>query len=227
MMNKGDEDNSTAVASGLVDITTLNSIGDCNVPQPQTSHYVRQRASGTTMSEESTHTIEGCDGPKSPPDRDTPTHDSITTIPDEKLYPDINDEASLNTSAHFSVEVISTPVTENDEAESQAQTWRRRRTVTLYLITITILFADMNLLAPNLSVIADEFGMDDDERDVRLGGLIALGFFFVGAPVSFAVGWLADYTNRSSLFATTVFFGEVGCFMVTFVQSYWQLYLCR
>ena len=62
--------------------------------------------------------------------------------------------------------------------------WKRIWIVSLYMITITILYADMNILAPNLSIIADEFGMDDDERDVKLGGLIALGFFFVGAPMS-------------------------------------------
>jgi MFS family permease len=86
---------------------------------------------------------------------------------------------------------------------------------------------DMNLMAPNLSTIAEEFGMDDDERDVKLGGMIALGFFFVGAPVSFLVGWLADSINRSPLFAVTVFVGEVGCLGAAFVTSYPQLYVCR
>ena len=63
--------------------------------------------------------------------------------------------------------------------------WKRIWIVSLYMITITILYADMNILAPNLSIIADEFGMDDDERDVKLGGLISLGFFFVGAPMCY------------------------------------------
>ena len=82
-------------------------------------------------------------------------------------------------------------------------------------------------MAPNLSTIAEEFGMDDDERDVKLGGMIALGFFFVGAPVSFLIGWLADSINRSPLFAATVLVGELGCLGVAFVDSYPQLYVCR
>lgn len=82
-------------------------------------------------------------------------------------------------------------------------------------------------MAPNLSAIADEFGMDDNTRDVKLGGMIALGFFFVGAPVSFLVGWLADSINRSLLFASTVFVGELGCLGAAFVKSYPQLYVCR
>jgi MFS family permease len=106
-------------------------------------------------------------------------------------------------------------------------TSQRGRIVSLYFVTITILFMDMNLMAPNLSTIAEEFGMDDDERDVKLGGMIALGFFFVGAPVSFLVGWLADSINRSPLFAVTVFVGELGCLGAAFVTSYPQLYVCR
>lgn len=103
----------------------------------------------------------------------------------------------------------------------------RGRTVSLYFVTVTVLFMDMNLMAPNLSTIAEEFGMDDDERDVKLGGMIALGFFFVGAPVSFLVGYLADSINRSPLFAATVFVGELGCLGAAFVTSYPQLYVCR
>lgn len=103
----------------------------------------------------------------------------------------------------------------------------RGRTVSLYFVTVTVLFMDMNLMAPNLSTIAEEFGMDDDERDVKLGGMIALGFFFVGAPVSFLVGFLADSINRSPLFAATVFVGELGCLGAAFVTSYPQLYVCR
>ena len=112
--------------------------------------------------------------------------------------------------------------------ESRQERRERRKIVALYLATITILFADMNLLAPNLSIIADEFGMlTDDERDVKLGGMLALGFFFVGAPVSFIVGWVADSMNRSPLFAATVCFGEIGSLMVMFVRNYWQLFVCR
>lgn len=76
-------------------------------------------------------------------------------------------------------------------------------------------------------LVADEFGFDDDERDVKLGGLIALGFFFVGAPVSFVVGWLADSINRSPLYSATVFVGEIGCLMTAFVKTYPALYACR
>ena len=158
------------------------------------------------------------------------THDGSTAAAShENVSPNrIFQQASINISTHLD-EIISTnpPAADDITTESPEEKWRRRKIVALYLITITILFADMNLLAPNLTTIADEFGMDDDERDVKLGGMIALGFFFVGAPVSFTIGWLADSVDRSPLFAATVFVGELGCFFTTFVRAYWQLYVCR
>lgn len=137
---------------------------------------------------------------------------------------------NAHSSTHLDDIVINTECNDNDELVADTdedERWRRRRIVSLYIITITILYADLNLVAPNLSIIADEFGMTDDERDVKLGGLLALGFFLVGAPVSYIVGWLADSRNRSPLFAATVFVGELACLCTTFVKGYWQLYICR
>ena len=158
------------------------------------------------------------------------THDGSTAASHENVSPNrIFQQASINIISTHVDEIISTSTPAEDDiiTESPEEKWRRRKIVALYLITITILFADMNLLAPNLSTIAEEFDMDDDERDVKLGGMIALGFFFVGAPVSFAIGWLADSIDRSPLFAATVFVGELGCFFTAFVRAYWQLYVCR
>ena len=145
----------------------------------------------------------------------------------EKLYD--YDPASIQDPPDATAIHIRKTTTDNRRCTCSAELWKRIGIVSLYMITITILYADMNILAPNLSIIADEFGMDDDERDVKLGGLIALGFFFVGAPMSYYIGALADSTrvNRSPLFAATVFFGELGCLLAAFVQAYWQLYICR
>ena len=65
---------------------------------------------------------------------------------------------------------------------------QRRLATTLYLLTTSLLFADQNLMSPNLSAIAEEFGFDDNTRDKKLGGDIAIAFFMVGVPASFLVG---------------------------------------
>lgn len=82
-------------------------------------------------------------------------------------------------------------------------------------------------MSPNLTAIANEFDMDNDERDRKLGGDIALAFFLLGAPASLIVGFFADTHDRRKLFGCTVFVGEMACFCTYFVRTYNQLFLCR
>jgi MFS family permease len=82
-------------------------------------------------------------------------------------------------------------------------------------------------MAPNLTEMANEFGFDDEERDRKLGGEISLAFFLIGAPASMVIGYLADFSDRSVVFAWTVFIGEGACFFTYWVQTYQQLYICR
>ena len=82
-------------------------------------------------------------------------------------------------------------------------------------------------MSPNLTAIANEFDMDNIERDRKLGGDIALAFFLLGAPASLIVGFFADTHDRRKLFGCTVFVGEMACFFTYFVRTYNQLFLCR
>lgn len=99
--------------------------------------------------------------------------------------------------------------------------------VSVYLLTLCLLYADSFLLAPNLTQVAEEFGFDEDQRDAKLGGQISLAFFLVGAPAAILVGWLADSFHRSPLFAIVTFIGEAACFSTYFVQSYTGLLVTR
>jgi Arabinose efflux permease len=106
---------------------------------------------------------------------------------------------------------------------------KRSWTLFLYSITTVLLFSDQNLLAPNLSQAANEFGFDDNERDQKLGGDIALAFFVLGAPASFLLGCGADSdsVSRSFLFGLTVLIGEGACFCTYFTTTYTGLYVTR
>jgi MFS family permease len=92
---------------------------------------------------------------------------------------------------------------------------------------MALLYADQNLLAPNLTAIADEFGFSAEERDRKLGGELALGFFILGAPFALLAGYLSDLTNRKALFVAVVFLGEVPCLGTLFVTQYWELLVLR
>jgi hypothetical protein len=55
-----------------------------------------------------------------------------------------------------------------------------KKTFTILIcLSMSLLFADQNLLAPNLSLIANEFGFSNEERDEKLGGEIALGEYLL------------------------------------------------
>lgn len=77
--------------------------------------------------------------------------------------------------------------------------YRKRYITCLICATVMFLFADQNLMSPNLTEMANYFGFSDRERDKKLGGDIALGFFIVGAPFALLIGYLADTMNRCVL----------------------------
>ena len=95
----------------------------------------------------------------------------------------------------------------------------KKYTLILFSIAMFFLFADQNLLAPNLSMIADEFGFDDQEKDQKLGANIAIGFFIIGGPVALIVGYYADIVlNRCILFALILCLGGLASGSASFIN---------
>jgi hypothetical protein len=56
----------------------------------------------------------------------------------------------------------------------------RRYMVALFTLTAALLYADQNLMAPNLSDIAADFKFNGEQRDRMLGGYIAAAMYLVG-----------------------------------------------
>jgi predicted MFS family arabinose efflux permease len=99
--------------------------------------------------------------------------------------------------------------------------------VSIFCIVAALLYADQNLMAPNLTAIAQDFGFNDDERDKYLGGYIAAAFYMVGAPAALLFGYLSDTVNRRNLLFYAVILGEGPCILTYFVTKYWQLLVLR
>ncbi|KAI3438564.1 hypothetical protein D9Q98_000991 [Chlorella vulgaris] len=99
--------------------------------------------------------------------------------------------------------------------------------VTLFTATASLLYADQNLMAPNLSSIAADFNFDDKQRDRMLGGFIAAAFYMVGAPAALLFGWLSDKVSRKRLLFAAVMLGEGPCILTIFVHHYWELLILR
>jgi MFS family permease len=100
-------------------------------------------------------------------------------------------------------------------------------TVILIALINLLIFADQNLLAPNLTQIAHDFGFNDVQRDVKLGGQISLVFWVLGAVVTLGIGYFTDMISRKHLFIAVVLVGEIPCLLSGFAQTYTQLFWLR
>ena len=99
--------------------------------------------------------------------------------------------------------------------------------VALLSLIALFLFADQNLMAPNLTQIGDEFGFTDAQRDVKLGGHISLVFWLLGGAVTLAIGYFTDRVSRKWLLGAVVVVGEIPCFLTGYADSYEQLFWLR
>eukprot|EP01031_Cornospumella_fuschlensis_P005328 gene5328-6636_t len=116
----------------------------------------------------------------------------------------------------------------SDLASSLSCKWSPRSwTSVMICLTVFCIYADQNILAPNLSAIAKDFGFSDKERDQKLGGYIAVGFFIIGGPAALLIGYLADFCNRTFLFGIVVILGESSTLGAYWVQNFGQLLACR
>ncbi len=112
-------------------------------------------------------------------------------------------------------------------SEPNGRARHERYAVWLLAFMALFLFADQNLMAPNLTQMAREFGFDEVERDVKLGGHISLAFWMLGGLLTLLVGYWTDRTNRTRLLTAIILIGEIPCFLTGFVQDYAQLFWLR
>ncbi|MAV64766.1 MAG: MFS transporter [Pelagibacteraceae bacterium TMED124] len=99
--------------------------------------------------------------------------------------------------------------------------------LTLLFALSFFLFADQNLMAPNLTQIANEFGFNQLDRDLKLGGEISLVFWLVGGIITIFFGYFTDSFSRKKLLIGSVLIGEIPCFLTGFVETYAQLFWLR
>jgi MFS family permease len=99
--------------------------------------------------------------------------------------------------------------------------------VILLAVMNLFLFADQNLMAPNLTQIARDLGLSDVQRDVMLGGDISAVFFVLGSLVTLAIGYFTDLVSRKKLFIAVIIVGEIPCLLTGFVKTYDQLFWMR
>jgi len=94
-----------------------------------------------------------------------------------------------------------------DVPDAPPKQQRRYFTAAMFCLVATLLSADQNLLAPNLTAVARDFNFTDAQRDKYLGGVISAAFFLLGAPAALLIGYLSDTMNRAKLLFWVVLLG--------------------
>jgi len=90
------------------------------------------------------------------------------------------------------------------------------------------IWSPQNLMAPNLTQMAQYFDFTSEQRDLYLGANIAFATGVLSLPVQTLLGFLADVVpNRKKLFAYTVMMGGVASVLTGYSETYTQLYFCR
>ena len=103
----------------------------------------------------------------------------------------------------------------------------KRIFITLQIGLISFfMFADQNLMGPNLTLIAEDFGMTD-VKDQYLGGLIPLVFWLLGGAVALFIGYCTDLISRKYLFVLVVIVGEIPCLLSGFADTYTEFFIMR
>jgi MFS family permease len=90
------------------------------------------------------------------------------------------------------------------------------------------LFADQNLIAPNLKNIGASLGLvEQADIDWYLGGLIPIFFFILGGLVSISMGYLSQIFSRKKLLILTVILGETSCLLTAYARDYNEFLILR
>eukprot|EP00667_Euglena_gracilis_P011703 EG_transcript_11969 len=102
-----------------------------------------------------------------------------------------------------------------------------RSMIIIFMLATALGSMDTNLLSPNMTQIADDFHLDHEQRDWKLGGELACGYFVIGAPAALIAGHYADRRSRKNLLAAVLVMGKIPCLLVYFVRTYGQLFVLR
>ena len=95
-------------------------------------------------------------------------------------------------------------------------------------IAFFAIWLPQNLMAPNLTQMAEYFHFSPEQRDLYLGANIALATGVLSLPLSALLGILADtVSSRIFLFAATVFCGGLSAICTGLSVTYTQLFFAR
>jgi predicted MFS family arabinose efflux permease len=84
-----------------------------------------------------------------------------------------------------------------------------------------------NAMAPNLTQMAESFGMTEQERDLYLGSYCALAVGVFSLPITALLGFMTDFYPRKQLFMACVVGGSLASAWTGWSTNFTSLFLAR
>lgn len=94
-------------------------------------------------------------------------------------------------------------------------------------LAFMVVWLPNNAMAPNLTQMAEYYGMNDAERDLYLGSYCALALGVFCLPISGLIGFCADFHSRKDLFIACCGLGALMSAWTGWAPNYWSLFLSR
>ena len=94
-------------------------------------------------------------------------------------------------------------------------------------LTAACLSAPLNGLSPSLSLVAHEYGFNEHERDIYLGGYVALSTMLGQTLGSLAAGFVVDFLNRRDLLLVAMLVGSIAMVLFGLISYFPVLLLLR
>lgn len=96
-------------------------------------------------------------------------------------------------------------------------------------LAFCVLWTPNNIMAPNLTEMANDFGfVNNRDRDLYLGSYCALAQMVCSIPLAALIGLYTDICHsRKLLFVGTVLGSALATLLTAHTKLYWQLWVCR
>lgn len=104
---------------------------------------------------------------------------------------------------------------------------RQRRVLYLALLSVLVLFSTHNVLAPNMTAVAQSFSFTSLQRDEYIGGHLTMVFFLSGLLSGVTFGLLSAVTARLPCLVGLCTATGLSCLAAAHLRSYTALVLVR
>ena len=168
--------------------------------------------------------------PKILPVKDYPSyHLGGEHIPDDNKLHSFNYNAYMNNGIMNHIDIDN----KNNHHDATDNNKQNKLRESLHLQSLLLGLAFMviwlpnNMMAPNLTQMAEFFHMNDIERDLYLGSYCALALGVFSLPLSGLIGFMADFYSRKHLFVACIIIGALSSAWSGWAPNYINLFLAR